>query len=420
MVVFKDKISSQPSWPWWRCILTGLNALALVLSAIMSWHFLKGGSMVGCGGGSPCEQVLNSRWSTIAGVLPISGLAVGVYLAMLIASFFVGPKTEIQIRRLAWKMMLILAGAVTGSAIWFTILQKWVIGEFCPYCMTTHITGMLLAAVVIWRAISEFEDFSNNAAPRNHTMTKKNIVPTTQRRIIRPLQAVGYALIGLVLAGSLAAFQVVFTPSAIYHDGESQDKLPAIDYHAVPMVGSPDAPYIVTLLFDYQCPHCQRLHFSLDEVIRHYSGKVAFALAPVPLNPHCNQYIPQEAEAFKNSCELARIGLAVWVAKRDAFSSFENWMFSFESGSHWRPRTLEAAMAKALEMVGQAKFDAAMTNPWLEQYLQTCVQIYGKTIQNGRGGVPKLIFGSRWIIPETYSADDLILILQNNLGVPKP
>jgi uncharacterized membrane protein len=401
--------------------LTGLNSLALILSIIMSWHYLKGGSMVGCGGGSPCEQVLNSRWSTIAGVLPISGLAVGIYLALLVASLFVGPKTEVQIRHLAWKVMLILAGTVTGSAIWFTILQKWVIGEFCPYCMTTHITGVGLAALIIWRAIAEFENYSINVSQKHQAMTKKNILPAPQRRIIRPLHAVGLALIGFVLAGSLAAFQVVFTPPVEHRDGESQNKLlPVIDYHTVPMVGSPDAPYVVTLLFDYQCPHCQRLHFSLDEVIRHYSGKVAFALAPVPLNPHCNQYIPQEAEAFKNSCELARIGLAVWVAKRDAFSSFENWMFSFESGSHWRPRTLEATMAKAVELVGQAKFDAAMTNPWLEQYLQTCIQIYGKTIQNGRGGVPKLIFGSRWIIPETYSADDLILILQNNLSVPKP
>ena len=133
--------------------MTGLNILALVLSAILSWHYLKGGSMAGCGGGSPCEQVLNSRWSIIAGIFPVSGLAVGVYLALLVASLFIGPATEAPIRRLAWRVMLVLAGSVAGSAIWFTILQKWVIGDFCPYCMTTHITGLLLAVLVIWRAI---------------------------------------------------------------------------------------------------------------------------------------------------------------------------------------------------------------------------------------------------------------------------
>ena len=204
------------SWPWWRWILTGLNILALVLSAIMSWHYLTGGSMAGCGGGSPCEQVLNSRWSVIAGILPVSGLAVGVYLAILVATLFTGRATEAPLRRLAWSVMLILAGSVAGSAIWFTIVQKWIIGEFCPYCMTTHITGLVLAALVIWRAISEFDVDS-------------------ARRIIRPLPAMGKVLIGLVLAGILVVGQVSFTPSAVYSNGESQDNIPAIDYHTVPI-----------------------------------------------------------------------------------------------------------------------------------------------------------------------------------------
>ena len=387
--------TTQKSWPWWRWILTGLNILALVLSAILSWHYLEGGSMVGCGGGSPCEKVLNSQWSLIAGIFPISGLAVGVYFAILVASLFIGPATEPAIRHLAWSAMIVLAGSVAGSAIWFTLLQKWIIGDFCPYCMTTHITGLLLAALVIWRAIKEC-------------------------RFIRPLPVIGLTLSGLVLAGILAAFQAGFTPSAVYSDGESQDNLPAIDYHTVPMVGSPDAPYVVTLLFDYQCSHCQQIHFLLDEAIRRYAGKLAFALRPAPLNTQCNPYIPRDVDEFKNSCELAKIGLAVWVAKREVFPVFENWMFTFESGDSWRPRSLENARTKAIELVGQATFDATLADPRIGQYLQTSVRIYGQTIQNGKGGIPKLIFGSRWVIPEVYNADDLVMILQKSLAVPRP
>jgi uncharacterized membrane protein len=368
--------------------------LALVLSAILSWHYLVGGSMVGCGGGSPCDQVLNSQWSVIAGIIPVSGLAVGLYLALLVAGLYIGPATEVSIRRLAWSVMLILSGSVAGSAIWFTILQKWVIGDFCPYCMTMHITGLLLATLVIWRAIRE----SGNLFP-----------------------AMGLALIGLLLAGCLAACQAVFTPSSVYRDGESQLNLPEIDYHAVPMAGSPDAPYVVILLFDYKCSHCQKIHFMLEEVIRRYSGKLAFVVCPTPLNTLCNPYIPRDDDAFKNSCELVKIGLAVWVAGREAFSAFENWMFTFESGGDsWRPRSLETARAKAIELVGQVKFDAAWNDPWIGRYMQNCIQIYGQTIQNGKGGVPKLVFGSRWVLPEPNNADDLIMILQNSLALPKP
>ena len=315
MVIYNNSTHIQKSWPWWRWILTGLNTLALVMSAIMSWHYLVGGPMIGCSGESPCDQVLNSQWSMIAGVFPVSGLAVGAYLAMLISSLFIGPATEVSIRRLAWSAMLVLVGSVAGSAVWFSIIQKWVIGVFCPYCMTTHITGLLLAALVILQAITEFDDHSNDILQTNHGMIK-NVSPANPQRIIRPLPAMGLTLSGLVLASILAACQIGFTPSADYRDGESKDNLPTIDYHAVPMVGSPDAPYVVTLLFDYQCSHCQQIHFMLDEAILRYAGKLAFALCPAPLNTQCNPYIPRDVDEFKNSCGLAKIGLAVWVAKR--------------------------------------------------------------------------------------------------------
>jgi hypothetical protein len=46
--------------------------------------------------------------------------------------------------------------------------------------------------------------------------------------------------------------------------------------------------------------------------------------------------------------------------------------------------------------------------------------IYGQTIQSGKGGVPKLIFGSYWVIPQRGNAVDFVMILQKSLAVPKP
>ena len=394
-------------------MLIGLNLLVLVLSTYLSWHSIAGGSMAGCGGGSPCDQVLNSSWSMFGGVLPISGLAMGVYLAMLVAGFYTGPETELSIRRQAWSAMLILSGLIAGSAVWFTILQKWIIGAFCPYCMVTHITGFLLAALVIRRAFKEFGNPYGEITPTSQVETH-NCSRTNAKRVI------GLTMIGLLTAGIMATAQKVLAPTASYFNGESQDKLPLIDYRTAPMVGSADAPCVVTLLFDYQCPHCQKIHFMLDEVVRLYGGKLSFVLCPTPLNTQCNPYIPRDVDGFKNSCELARIGLAVWFADRAAFSGFQNWMFTFESGNSWQPRSLETAKVKAIELVGQAKFDTASADPWIGQYLQNCIQIYGHTIQGGKGGIPKLVFGSRWVIPEPQNAGELILILQKSLSLPKP
>ena len=396
-------------WPWWRWVLAGLTTLALVLTVIMSWHYLAGGSIAGCGGGSPCDKVLGSRWSEIGGMLPVSGLAMGVYLALLVAGFFTGPAAELPVRRMAWGTMLIMAGAVAGSAMWFTVVQKWIIGAFCPYCLAAHITGMLLAVLIIWRSVRAAD---HGGRQDDH--------PASGKRLFRPVQVTGLVLAGIFAAGLLAVTQVITAPAAVYSDGVSQENAPEVDYHAVPMTGSPDAPFVVTLLFDYQCTHCQQLHFLLDEAVQLYGGRLAIMLCPAPLDPGCNSFIPPGRDEFRNSCELARISLAVWRAGREVFPEFENWMFTFETGDRWHPRSPEAARAKAVELVGRDKFDAALSDPWIETYLQTSIGIFGRTIQNGKGGIPKLIYGPRWVTPESFSPGDLVMILQKSLMVPEP
>src|SRR5579872_229781 len=163
----KEVTRLRAAWPWWRWVLTGLSSLALALSAYLGWHYLAGGSVIGCGGESPCDQVLKSRWSTVAGVLPVSGLGAGTYLALLVASLAIGPAAKPVVRQLAWCAILVLVGAAAGSAVWFIIVQKWVVGTFCPYCMATHLTGLLLTVLVIWRAPKQFDDISTDRVLRD-------------------------------------------------------------------------------------------------------------------------------------------------------------------------------------------------------------------------------------------------------------
>src|SRR5581483_10579142 len=87
LALHQESLRTHNSWPWWRWAFTGLSTLGLTLSAYLSWQYLVGGSVIGCDGGSPCDQVLSSRWSSVGGILPISGLATGAYLALLVASF---------------------------------------------------------------------------------------------------------------------------------------------------------------------------------------------------------------------------------------------------------------------------------------------------------------------------------------------
>jgi hypothetical protein len=65
---------------------------------------------------------------------------------------------------------------------------------------------------------------------------------------------------------------------------------------------------------------------------------------------------------------------------------------------------------------GTAVDDQAEGQYWVingHHYNSGCCFDYGNA-------VPKLVFGSRWVIPEVYDADDLVSILQDSLAVPKP
>ena len=406
--------------------MMGLSALGLALSTYLGWHYLMGGKIIGCGAGGACEQVLNSRWSTIGGVVPVSGLAAGTYLAMLMASLLIGPKTAPPDRRLAWSAMLVLVGAAAGSAVWFIIVQRSILGTFCPYCMATHITGLLLAVLVIWRAVkqSTYDTFDvAQPAPDLKGATPPRDTPAAPRSRgrVRP-PTVGLCMVGLALAAVMAAFQVAFAPPPVSRGGEVSSSQPTIDPRAVPLVGSPTAPYVVTMLFDYKCPHCQKMHAMLDEAVSRYDGKVAFALCPAPLNNRCNPYISRQVPEFADSCELARLALAVWTADHQAFAAFDRWMFSPDPGKVWRARTLDDANAKAIELIGQEKLEAAQIDPWVDQFMHTSTQLFGDTINPDQSGnaVPKLVFGSRWITPQPADAEDLISTLQASLAIPPP
>ena len=395
---------SHQFWPWWRWGLTGLSLLGLALSAYLSWHYLAGGSVLGCGDGSPCDQVLTSRWSSIGGVVPVCGLAAGAFLAMVVAGFFIGPATESSVRRLAWGALLALSGTAAGSAMWFISIQQWATGSFCPWCLATHGTSLLLAALVLWQAPKQRDELS----------------PATSRPLLGARPALGFASAGLGLAGLLAICQAAIPVPPPYRAGQTPYDLPVIASQDAPMIGSPAAPHLVNLLFDYNCPHCQQLHLLLAETVRRYHGELAFVLCPTPLNSQCNPYIPRDVAEFQDSCELAKTALAVWVARREAFPEFDRWLFSFESGDRWQPRRLATARAKAVELVGQAKFDAAQSDPWIAQYLQTCIQIYGNTTQGGNHAVPKLVCGSHWVIPQSDDADELVVMLHDSLALPPP
>jgi len=363
------------------------GAAALVLCIIMSLHSISGSALVGCGTGSACDSVLGGRWATLFGIFPVSGIAAGIYLAFLLSLGVVLFSKDPGLKDTVSKVLIVLSGAIIGAAVWFICLQLFAEKALCKYCISAHALGILCAVM-------------------------------TLSALIKDTVAWGKWLgAGVGLAALLAVLQALTAPDSIYQDGSSEEPFPMIAQDEAPLVGSPDAEFVIDLLYDYQCSHCRVVHGLLPEVVDLFEGRVAFVLCPCPLSPKCNPYVPKEETRFEGSCELARLALAVHRLEPDAFEALDGWLFEAEGSGVWRPRTVEAARGRAAGLVGQERLEAFLPEPALSETLRRSADLFGRTATRGDGAVPRFVYGDRWVVPSADSAEELAKILAERFGI---
>ncbi len=364
-----------------------LGVVTLVLCVIMTLHSLNGAALVGCGAGSSCDSVLGGRWSKLFGFFPVSGLAVALYMAVLLCLACQLWSKDEDVLILSRKALLVAAGAILGSAVWFISLQIFAEGALCKYCMSAHGLGLVVSVLIL-----------------------HNYLRSMERGVL--LFAGGVAM-----AGMLALVQFFFSPDYVYQDGHSEENLPVLGTEGHPFIGSPDAEYVIDLLFDYQCNHCQQLHGILPEVVDAMDGKVAFVLCPSPLSPKCNPYIPREEIHFEGSCDFAKLSMALFSIDRDAFEAFDSWVFENPAEGKWSPRPVAEAYVKASELVGAAVLDEALSGDFVRNFLNSTVELFGRTSITGQGGIPRFIYGNDWVVPDADTVEEIVSILTSEFGI---
>ena len=365
-----------------------LSAVTLVLCIVMTIHSLNGSGLVGCGAGSSCDSVMSGRWSRLFGFFPVSGLATGLYAAVLLCLTCILFSKEEETLRLARMSMLLFAGAIFGSALWFISLQAFVEGSFCKYCMSAHILGIAIAVLSLIAFL--------------------------------PLEKRGAWLFaaGVGLAAVLVFIQLFASPDYVYQEGHSEKDLPVIEASGHPVVGNPEsAEHVINLLFDYQCNHCQKLHGILPEVVDAFDGKVAFVLCPSPLSPKCNPYIPREETHFEGSCDFARIGMALYSIDSAAFSAFDSWVFEEPEQGKWSPKPLADAYVMASGLVGADTLDTAMGGDSVRDFLNRTIELFGRTTIAGQGGIPRFVYGNKWVVPEADDIEGIVEVLKVEFGI---
>ncbi len=363
-----------------------LCTACLALAGWMLFHSLTGVRMVGCGAGSGCDSVMGSPWAYVLGGVPVSLPAAVAYLLLCLCVLFFGGETEEDrsLDRILWPMMLVLGGAIFGAALWFCYLQLFVLHAFCKYCTLLHLLGCVLAGWILLAG-----------------------------RPFGRLRNRSWFVVGLLAAALFAIVQSRTLPAAAYDAGRTEVALPSFSEGEIPVLGPSDAPDELTLLFDFQCYHCRRLHRVLPDLLEKAGGQYRIRLCPVPLSSACNPYIPSSGiDRFVGSCQLTRYALAVWYARPDAYEAY--WDYLLGSGDERTAIAPADAEARARELFGD-DFESAIQDPRIDAYLRKVEELFGRTSNAEKSGVPRIIRGQHWLVPETDQADELLELIRLSL-----
>ena len=267
-----------------------LFGLALIIAIYLGWQSATGHAIMGCGAEGGCAKILKSKWGKVLGV-PVSLPGAGVYAFLLWAAM---RRVAVSLRQRRWECGASIL--VLGGALWFVILQAFVLKAFCPWCDSAHALASV-GVIVLWRA--------RHQAPAIAVPGRIGLAA-----ILVPAAAVA----------GMAVFQSVSPePERIQEGRLSQAMLAGagtLSLHggritvvpsALPRIGLPDAGIVLVTLTDFTCPHCRELHRTLTQLAAQHPGKFHAVLLPGAYEPDAR--------------ELHRIMLTLWRVDPERYAT---------------------------------------------------------------------------------------------------
>mgnify|MGYP001162067451 CR=1 FL=1 len=438
-----------------------LIVLALLVDLYLAYSGISGDSVIGCGPDSDCDKVLQSKWSKLFGI-PVSLFALPLYIGLIYSVGLFRENIEPRKQRHAWRLTLTCSLLVLGAAIWFTFLQIFVIKSICPYCMAAHILGGAASLILILKAPIY--------KPQHRGEREKRIY-------ISPHRAKKRLIFAGVLLALLIAGQIIYSPKThiVKSLNPNPDALPLTNQpqptvltnavisnaptvtptpptlttnlqtesgstsitpilqnsdafklyvgggtfqfnpNEVPVLGNTKASCKILSLFDYTCHYCREMHHHLLELVGTYSNRICIINLPMPLDANCNPLMPRTPRAHINSCEYAKIGLAVWRANRSAHSEFEKFVFEGEN-----PPPLEKVRAYAENLVGKDNLDKSILDPWVSSIIKTTTSLFStNALYLSQGQMPQVIIGTNLISGQIQDKAVLVEQLEKQFHLSK-
>jgi len=365
------------------CALAGLGVNLLMFAK----HWADFG-IAGCGGGSACDEILESRWSQIFGV-PVTAIGAVVYLALIFA-----------LTRHGRMLLVPLLGCLAASVLWFVFVQSIFLGKFCPWCMAAH--GIGLMTILIGWMLSRLQATSGFAMATTLAFFALSLsqlygpLPTTHRID--------------ELAESTKQGDPIHSRGEgrkVNFDGGKR----TYNVSQLPHLGSDRATHVIVEYFDYQCAACLVMRGYLSSLVKKHPAEVCVVLLPVPLESQCNPFLRADQPQHPGSCERAKLALAVWQHQPASFAEFHEVAMSAESLGELRNL--------AEKILGSDRTKAAQREPWSLELISANLADW-RALSTSSERLPKLLItGKRILQGLPPSEEEFIRVIEKELRLEK-
>jgi protein-disulfide isomerase/uncharacterized membrane protein len=270
-------------------------------------------------GSANCAEVYGSRLAMPLGI-PLAWVGFLFYLWLCIVLLLtISGRCEADTIISAGLIGSTLAMVLSfGLALYLVIVLR----SFCPTCLLLYTINAALGVVffLLFRRVRSLR-VATGTAPIQNSLS-------FQRTVNVPLLAsiTLFATAGLMGMGMFVKFIGAYTHVDIQqevriHFDQPKRSLPCDP--SIPVRGNPDAPIVMALFSDFQCPYCAHASHLLQKLIEDQPD-VQLRFIHYPLDKSINQHTPQGDHLMSGLAARA----AVCAHKRGGFWDYHDAVFS--------------------------------------------------------------------------------------------
>ncbi len=321
-----DPAPVQPSIGFGKRALGAmLMTAALSACGTLSYTYIAGREIPGCGPGSACDDAMRSVWGSIPGLnWPVAHLGSAYFLGLLLAWLFSPAMAG------SFRIVVRIGGLVSlGYAV--IILSTRL---SCPYCIAAHAANFLFWILV--ETIKPAPRSANHAAAialagfvsgsiglgladwnareraareseRSARESTAAIIAAASQRAAPPEIGTSQSTASAALESEKSATQPVASPATQTIQGHA--------FTGRYRKGPEKAAIRIIACSDFQCPACKQVDGELEEIFKSRKD-VAISMKHFPMCLDCNKHAGRTMHA--NACWAARAAEAAGILRGDA------------------------------------------------------------------------------------------------------